>query len=72
MTIREEELVELAAPFKVVSDHDGSEAVIVGFSENDPLGVGGGMFPKMPTVYFESGGWCLLSDFMRHWSLPRD
>lgn len=63
----------LAAPFTVTSIHRPSEqAVVTGFSENDPLGVGGGMFPDMPTAYFEGGGWCLVADLIEHWDLPEN
>lgn len=57
------------APFRVVSVHNGNEAIITGFSENDPLGVGGGMLPNLATVYFDGGGWCLVSDLLEHWEL---
>lgn len=62
------ELKTIKAPFQVKGP-DGDVATIKGFSRNDPLGVGGGMLPDMPTVYFEKGGWLLLEDLMRHYEL---
>jgi hypothetical protein len=67
--ITREQLSKLEAPFVVKSVHDGRMATVTGFSKNDPLGVGGGMFPDMPTAYFEGGGWCLLPDLMEHWDI---
>lgn len=60
-----------SAPLAVVS-RDGKKrtATISGFGENDPLGVGGGIFPDMPVAYFEGGGWCLVADLIEHWDLP--
>ncbi len=66
--IERHEIEVLEAPFDVLNDK-GERSTVTGFSQNDPLGVGGGMFPDMPTVYFESGGWLLLEDLMRHYSL---
>jgi hypothetical protein len=60
----------LEVPFVVASKHDGRHATIEGFSKNDPLGVGGGIFPTTPTAYFAGGGWCLLADLFKHWDLP--
>ena len=60
----------LSAPFDVISKADGRPAIIEGFGENDPLGVGGGIFPDMPVAYFKGGGWCLVSDLIDHWQLP--
>jgi hypothetical protein len=59
----------LAAPFNVVSKADGRIASIEGFSDNDPLGVGGGAFPNMPTAYFAGGGWVLVDDLIKYWTL---
>lgn len=69
--ITETELKEVKAPFEVKSVHDGRVATIEGFSENDPLGVGGtmGIIPPMATAYFQGGGWCLVADLMKHWDI---
>ncbi len=66
--IEQHEIERLEAPFDVLNDK-GKRSTVTGFSQNDPLGVGGGMFPDMPTVYFESGGWLLLKDLMQYYSL---
>jgi hypothetical protein len=67
-----DQIKDLEPPFKVKSKHSKRTAIVIGFSRNDPLGVGGGLLPDMPTVYFEGGGWLLLSDFMDHWELIPD
>lgn len=60
----------LAAPFKVRSKRDPKDVgTVTGFSQNDPLGVGGGIFPDMPTAYFEGGGWVLLDDLCAYQEL---
>ena len=59
----------MRAPFPVVSKHDGHRAVVKGFSENDPLGVGGGLLPDMPTCHFEGGGWLLAQDLLDNFDL---
>ena len=59
-----EQLKSAKAPFKVKSIHDGEVVTVKGFSENDPLGVGGGIFPDMPVAYFEGGGWLLVKDLL--------
>ncbi len=64
------EIEGLKAPFAVVGPK-GDRSMVTGFSQNDPLGVGGGMFPDMPTVHFESGGWLLLKDLLSHYELER-
>lgn len=66
--ITRKQIAAAKAPFVVKSIHDGRTATVTGFSENDPLGVGGymGLLPSTPTAYFEGGGWCLLSDLMEH------
>jgi len=72
--ITEEEIENIQAPFFIVADckvgpRKGKPKKEVGFSGNDPLGVGGGIFPDNPTVYFKNGGWLLLSDLMRYHSI---
>jgi len=42
---------------------------VVGFTPNDPHGVGGGLFPDMPTAYFEGGSWLLVSDLGRFYEV---
>ena len=69
MTITEEQIQNVSAPFKVRKPGRKTISTVTGFSQNDPLGVGGGIFPDMPTVYFENGGWLLVSDLMRHFEL---
>ena len=79
MTISKKQLENIEIPFKVVSDHrrgkmkgqptNKKPSIIVKCSSNDPLGVGGGLFPDMPTVYFENGGWLLLCDLMKYFSI---
>ena len=64
-----EDLKKAKAPFIVVSKKDGSTATVKGFAQNDPLGVGGGVFPDIPVVHFEGGGWLLVDDFLRHYEL---
>lgn len=64
-----EELLQSRAPFHVVSKYDGHRAIVEGFSENDPLGVGGGLLPDMPTCYFEGGGWLLAQDLLDNFDL---
>jgi hypothetical protein len=63
------DLQNVKAPFDVLSIKDGSRHTIKGFAQNDPLGVGGGFFPDMPVVYFEGGGWLLVSDLLRHYEI---
>lgn len=64
-----EELKRAKAPFDVIGKKDGSRGTVIGFKQNDPLGVGGGIFPDMPVAYFEDGGWLLVSDLLRNYEL---
>lgn len=66
-----EELKNMKAPFDVV-DKDGNRHTIIGFKENDLLGVGGGIFPDMPVAYFHGGGWLLVSDVLRHYEIAAE
>lgn len=82
MPITEKEIKEVSTPFYVVGDclrgprkglpRKEKPSKVVGFSENDPLGVGGGIFPETPAVHFESGGWGLLTDVMRYHTIVND
>lgn len=63
------DLQNVKAPFDVLSIKDGSRHTIKGFAQNDPLGVGGGLLPDIPVVYFEGGGWLLVSDLLRHYEI---
>ena len=67
--MRIEDLQGVKAPFDVLSIKDGGRHTIKGFAQNDPLGVGGGIFPDIPVVYFEGGGWLLVDDLLRHYKL---
>ena len=66
-----EQLKSMKAPFDVV-DKDGNRHTIVGFKQNDPLGVGGGIFPDMPVAYYDGGGWLLVSDVLRHYEIAAE
>lgn len=66
------DLQNVTAPFDVLSIKDGSRHTIKGFAQNDPLGVGGGSFPDIPVVYFEGGGWLLVSDLLRHYEIAAE
>jgi hypothetical protein len=68
MAITREQIATVTAPFRV--RYKRREPVtVVGFSKNDPLGVGGGLLPSIPTVYFEGGGWLTLDSLMESYSL---
>lgn len=62
-----EELQLRKCPIRVRLIGKKRVATVVGFTENDPLGVGGGIFPDMPTAHFKNGGWLLVSDLIRHY-----
>lgn len=61
------------APFQVRctigSKRDRRPVTVIGFTRNDPAGVGGGLLPDMPTAYFEGGGWLLVSDLRRYYEV---
>jgi len=64
------DIVNRPTPFNVRSIHGRRRiATIEGFSKNDPLGVGGGLLPDMPTVYFKGGGWLLVKDLLENYEL---
>lgn len=67
--ITDEQIRSVKAPFKVRFAGRKRVMTVTGFSQNDPLGIGGGLLPDMPTVYFKGGGWLLLQDLMRHYDL---
>ena len=63
------ELRLATAPFKVKFKGKKKISVVTGFSQNDPLGVGGGMLPDMPCAFFEKGGWVLVDDLIKHYDM---
>lgn len=65
-----EDLKNVKAPFDVVCKlRAGSDGTVIGFAQNDPLGVGGGIFPNIPVVYFKGGGWITVDDLIRNYEL---
>lgn len=65
-----EDLKKVKCPFDVVCKlPNGSGGTVIGFAQNDPLGVGGGIMGDIPVVYFKRGGWLLLADLLRHYEL---
>jgi len=82
MPITENQIKKAKAPFCVVGDclrgprkglpRKERPSKVIGFSGNDPLNVGGGIFPNNPSVYFEGGGWGLLTDVMQHYTIVSD
>lgn len=68
-----EELKKMKAPFGVVCKiKGGSDGIVIGFKKNDPLGVGGGVFPDIPVVYFKGGGWITVDDLLQNYELRTD
>ena len=65
----EAELRAAIVPFKVRYKGKKRAATVIGFSQNDPLGVGGGLFPDMATAYFKGGGWVLLGDLLQYYEI---
>lgn len=64
-----EQLMSAKAPFRITDKKGKYCGTVIGFSQNDPLGVGGGIMPDMPTCYFEGGGWLLVEDLLRNHEL---
>lgn len=65
-----EDLKKVKCPFDVVCKlPNGSGGTVIGFAQNDPLGVGGGIMGDIPVVYFKGGGWLLLADLLRYYEL---
>lgn len=64
-----EDLLQQKSPFDVVEKGKNNRITIEGFAQNDPLGVGGGMFPDMPVAYFKGGGWLLLDDLIDNYEI---
>jgi len=65
-----DELRAATVPFRVrFRGTTKKTSVVIGFSQNDPLGVGGGIFPDMACAYFEKGGWLLLDDLLEYYEL---
>ncbi len=66
-----EDLLKAEAPFLVVKKGGTRTLTLIveGFTANDPLGVGGGLFPDMPAVFFKGGGWLLVTDLIRNYDL---
>ena len=65
----ENPILNTIPPFRVRSKHNGKISTVTGYSKNDPTGVGGGIFPDMPTAHFKGGGWLLVRDLLEHHEL---
>lgn len=65
------ELMKAKTPFKVRYRGKKRAFIVTGFTQNDPLGVGGGMLPDMPTAHFKSGGWILIADLIEHYEMVK-
>ena len=65
----EQELQTATCPFQVRFKGKRKPITVEGFSQNDPLGVGGGIFPDIPVAHFKNGGWLLVSDLLRHYEM---
>ena len=82
MPITEQQIKTVKAPFYVVGDclrgsrkgqpRKEKPSKVIGFSGNDPLNVGGGLLPNNPSVYFEGGGWGLLTDVMKYHTIVKE
>jgi len=64
-----ESLLDIRTPFDIRSKRKKHTITVIGFSQNDPLGVGGGIFPDMSTAYFQNGGWVLVKDLITYYDL---
>ena len=69
--MRKQELAEQKCPFDVkhIDGKDDDVITVIGFCQNDPLGVGGGMLPDMPVAHFKNGGWMLIADLLTYYEL---
>ncbi len=71
-----EELLKQSAPFDVVEKRRKKRVTVRGFAQNDPLGVGGGLMPDIPVVYFKGkndspggGGWVTVEGLLNHYEI---
>lgn len=65
------ELLAEKAPFNVRLIGKKRIVIVTGFAQNDPLGVGGGLFPDMPTAHFKNGGWLLVTDLIKNYEIVK-
>ena len=63
------ELQKFKIPFNVYGPRDKYQGTVIGYSQNDSLSVGGGLFPNIPCVHFKSGAWLLVSDFLNNYKI---